>query len=57
MLEALAEEFNKKEIEENKMKSSMKEKNDFRWPMWPKIIQVNATDVYVVGGNNLTCAN
>ena len=27
----------------------------FRWAMWPKIIQVNATDVYVVGGNNLTC--
>ena len=25
--------------------------------MWPKIIQVNATDVYVVGGNNLTCEN
>ena len=25
--------------------------------MWPKIIQVNATDVYVLGGNNLTCGN
>lgn len=22
-----------------------------QWPMWPKIIQVNKTDVYVMGGN------
>ena len=24
----------------------------FYWPMWPKVIQVNKTDVYVVGGND-----
>ena len=23
-----------------------------RWPMWPKLIQVNKTDVFILGGNN-----
>jgi hypothetical protein len=25
-----------------------------QWPMWPKVIQVNKTDVYIIGGNNTT---
>jgi hypothetical protein len=24
------------------------------WPMWPKIVQVNYSDVYIVGGNDTT---
>jgi hypothetical protein len=25
-----------------------------RWPMWPKIVQVNGSDIYIVAGNNST---
>lgn len=25
-----------------------------RWPMWPKVIQTNGTDVYIIGGNDST---
>lgn len=25
-----------------------------RWPMWPKIVQVNKQDVYIISGNNTT---
>lgn len=25
-----------------------------KWPMWPKIVQINKTDVYVLGGNDTT---
>ena len=28
-----------------------------RWPMWPKIVQINKTDVYVMGGNDSTIEN
>ena len=25
--------------------------------MWPKIVQVNATDVFIMGGNTTNCGN
>jgi hypothetical protein len=28
-----------------------------KWAMWPKIVQVNATDVYIVGGNDTNVNN
>ena len=28
-----------------------------RWPMWPKIVQINKTDIYVMGGNDSTIEN
>ena len=37
--------------EEEKSGQSSQQK-DLRWPMWPKIIQVNANDIYVTGGND-----
>jgi hypothetical protein len=28
------------------------EKNILKWALWPKLIQVNKTDVYIIGGND-----
>jgi hypothetical protein len=30
--------------------------DQLQWPMWPKIVQVNKTDIYLLGGNNTTIA-
>ena len=37
----------------NKVTSSFT-KNHIHWAMWPKIIQVNNQDVYIIGGNDTT---
>ena len=23
-----------------------------RWPMWPKVVQINQRDIHILGGNN-----
>ena len=40
----------------NMKKAQMECANDGieRWPMWPKIVQVNGSDIYIVAGNNTT---
>ena len=35
-------------------KPKMAKDQKFVWPMWPKIVQANSDDVYVVGGNDTT---
>ncbi len=35
-------------------KENIASKKLFSWPMWPKIIQVNKRDVYIVGGSTTT---
>ena len=60
LMEAITEELaanEETEAENTKRIHTTQDKEDFRWPMWPKIIQVNATDVYVIGGNNLSVEN
>ena len=41
-----------RKIGESETNEKAKDKLELRWPMWPKIIQVNANDVYMTGGND-----